>query len=225
MSLVFFLGITLVGFAIPLVALRLGKEWLIALLPIFLITGNVFAESFVYIFGVLTSLAIPIYSATFLTTDLLLEHYGMNDAKRAVFVGFLGQVFFVSVLLVIKSSPIMPQILENYTKTFAYLPRLIMGSFTAYIVSQFWDIYIYQKIKVKTGKRLLWLRNNLSTASSQLIDTTIFLGIAFYGRPPFETLHPLIIFILSTWGVKVVVAGIDTLYIYLSVWWMGGKAR
>ena len=113
MNLSIFIGMALVIFMIPLFALKQGKEWLIGLLPIFLITGNVFAESFVTISGFMTSLAVPIYAGTFLITDLLSEHYSKSDARRAVFVGFLGQVFFVCILLAITNSPIFPEKLRS----------------------------------------------------------------------------------------------------------------
>lgn len=217
MELIYFLLILLIAMAIPLVALKLGREWLIALAPIYLITANVFAESFLPVFGYLTSLAIPIYAATFLVTDLLSEHYGKDDARRAVFAGLIGQLIFVSMMLAVINAPILSDKLAMYKNVFSFLPRLIFGSFVAYLVSQNWDIFVYHSIMKLTGKdKLLWLRNNASSMSSQLIDTIIFLTIAFYGRPPFDNLPALSVFIFTTWVVKLVVASIDTPYLYFS---------
>ena len=217
MDIFLFLCVTLGVFAIPLVALYFGKEWLIALLPIYLITGNVFAESFILVKGYLTSMAVPIYAATFLITDILSEHYGKTEAKRAVYIGFMGQLFFVGVLFIILNSPLLPDKSEMFHETYSLLPRLIMGSFIAYIISQLLDVYIYHKIMEATGKnRLVWLRNNVGTMTAQLVDTTIFLTIAFYGRPQFDTYSKLIDFILTTWMFKVIVAALDTPYLYLA---------
>lgn len=217
MEIVSFLGITILVFSMPILALLKGKEWLIALVPIYLITGNVFAESFITIFGHFTSLAIPIYAATFLITDILSEHYTKSDARRAVLIGLTGQIIFIIILIIILNAPIRPEKLEAYRTTLSFLPRLITGSFIAYFFSQFWDIYIYHQIMQRTGKnKLIWLRSNASTFSSQFIDTTIFLTIAFYGRPPFQDPKTLFAFILTTWIFKVIVAAIDTPYLYLS---------
>lgn len=223
MEVLYFLIVLIGAFSIPIVALRLGKGWLIALIPIYLITGNIFAESFLTVFGFFTSLAIPIYSATFLMTDLLSEHYGKKAAIQAVLTGLMGQIIFVCMLFVVLSAPILPDNAQAYAQALGFMKRLVPASIIAYIVSQMWDIFIYHKIMKKTAGKFVWLRNNLSTMTSQLLDTGIFLGIAFYGRPPFQTNELLINFILVTWLFKVAVAALDTPYIYLSLRLFGRK--
>lgn len=223
MEVLAFIAVSLVAFAIPLLALRFGREWLIALLPIYLITANVFAESFLFILGELTSLAIPVYAATFLITDTLSEHYGRTDARRAVILGFVGQVIFLAMTLLVVNSPILPDKATAFGSVFAILPRLIVGSFIAYLISQFWDIHIFHVIREKTGggMKTLWIRNNISTVSSQLLDTVIFVTIAFYGNPQIPN---LISFILFTWLFKLGVAFLDTPYLYLT-YAVVGKGR
>lgn len=213
----YFFAITLAAFAVPLIALKFGREWLIALLPIYLIIANTFALSFVTVGGLLTSLTIPIYAATFLISDILTEHYSQHDAKRAVFVGFMGQLLFVIVVWVMFNAPLPEETLKGYHSTFSFLPRLMVSSFTAYLISQLLDIYIYQRIMDSTGKtRYLWLRNNVAVATAQLVDTSLFVTLAFYGSPQFPTWGAIGSFILSVWIMKVVVAIIDTPYMYLS---------
>ena len=83
----------------------------------------------------------------------------------------------------------------------------------AYAISQFHDVWLYHHIGEKTQKRHLWLRNNLSTMVSQLIDTVIFCGIAFWG------VFPTLIFIeiaVTTYLFKLAVAVMDTPFIYLA---------
>jgi uncharacterized integral membrane protein (TIGR00697 family) len=213
----FFLAITLGAFFVPLIALRCGREWLIALLPIYLIIANTFALSFVTVAGLLTSLTIPIYAATFLISDILTEHYSQHDAKRAVFVGFMGQLLFVVIVGVMLVAPIPDDILKGYRSTFSFLPRLMIASFIAYLISQLLDIYVYQRIMDATGKtRLLWLRNNAATITAQLIDTSLFVTLAFYGSEQFPTWKALVSLICAVWFMKIVVAVIDTPYMYLS---------
>lgn len=207
-----FILIAVVAFSVPLLALRLGREWLMALVPIYLITGNVFAESFFLVSGHLSSLAIPVYATTFLITDTLSEHYGKTDARRAVFIGFTGQILFLAMTLTVTNAPIFPDKAEAFGSVFAILPRLILGSFVAYAVSQFWDIQFFHALKERLpGKRTLWVRNILSTSTSQGIDSVIFITIAFYG-----VIDNLAGFILVTWGVKVLLALLDTPFIYFT---------
>jgi uncharacterized PurR-regulated membrane protein YhhQ (DUF165 family) len=79
---------------------------------------------------------------------------------------------------------------------------------------------IFERIKQITGERGLWLRNNCSTAVSQLLDTTIFYSIAFYGVIPNDVL-PLLI--LGTYLVKLLITALDTPVVYLLVRWITGQ--
>ena len=87
------------------------------------------------------------------------------------------------------------------------------GSLTAYITSQLLDIYLFSKIKEKLpSDRFLWVRNNVSTIISQLIDTAIFVTIAFAGTIDTNALFQVFI---STFVIKIIVALLDTPFIYL----------
>jgi queuosine precursor transporter len=216
MSILFFVLITVVVFLIPLLLCRFGKELLIGLIPILLITGNVFAESFVQIGGQLLSLAIPVYAATFLTTDILSENFGKHMALKGVLIGFIGQVFFLLFAFVMINAPILPDKIEIYKSTVALIPRLVFASFVAYLISQIVDVYIFHRIKRATDGGKLYLRSIGSTTVSQFIDTCIFLLIGFYGSPLFENDKQFLGFLIATWLFKVFVAVIDTPYLYIS---------
>ena len=66
-------------------------------------------------------------------------------------------------------------------------------------------------LETKTGERHLWLRNNLSTAVSQFLDSFIFIAIAFYGVMP---IWPLIV---GQWIIKMAIAILDTPVVYLVI--------
>lgn len=217
-SIFSFFLIAIVAFSVPLLLMRYGKNFLIGLMPIYLITANCFAESFFSIYGTIQSLAVPIYCGTFLITDILSEYYGKKESQKAVWLGFAGQVFFVSMMLIITNSNILPDKLAIYQSTFKIIPRLILGSMVAYIVSQFMSVYFYNKIwdiSGRTEKGLFW-GNNISTILAQFLDTTILMFIAFYNIPPFETTEKLWGFILTTWVFKIIVAYIDFPFMFAS---------
>ncbi len=94
---------------------------------------------------------------------------------------------------------------------FGFLPRIVVGSLIAYLVSQTLDVYLFDKIKKATGEKWLWLRNNGSTAISQLVDTTLFTLIVFWGVYP-----KLWQFILFAYALKLTIAILDTPFMYLS---------
>lgn len=209
-SILVFSIITLIVFLLPVLAGRLGREYLIALLPIYLLVGNVLAESFTEIFGILTSFAIPIYAGTFLITDIISEKFGVKEAKRAVWLGIIAQVFLVIVVALILSSDVVPYKKDVLEAAFGFLPRLVIASSVAYITSQFLDVYIFHWIRERMGTTHRWVRNLVSTVISQFLDTGIFLGIAFYGKPPFEDPSVWLKFVIFTWLFKSAVAMIDT---------------
>ncbi len=78
---------------------------------------------------------------------------------------------------------------------------------------------MFEWVKKRTGEKNLWLRNNVSTFGSQLLDTTIFCAIAFYGIIPNDVLPKLII---GSYLMKLLVAVIDTPIVYLVVYWVTG---
>jgi uncharacterized integral membrane protein (TIGR00697 family) len=92
-----------------------------------------------------------------------------------------------------------------------YTPRFIFGSLLAYYVSQHFDVWAFHKIKSWTGERWLWLRNNGSTLSSQIVDTTIYSLVAWWGIVDLRTALALG---AAKYVFKVVIAAIDTLFIY-----------
>ncbi len=93
-------------------------------------------------------------------------------------------------------------------------PRIAIASLIAYLVSQHHDVWAFHFWKKKTGGKFLWLRNNVSTISSQLLDSALFITIAFYGIMP---IWPLI---LGQRAVKIIIAAIDTPFLYASIWMM-----
>jgi uncharacterized integral membrane protein (TIGR00697 family) len=91
-------------------------------------------------------------------------------------------------------------------------PRIIAASLAAYVLSQFHDVWLYNLLKDRMNGRHLWLRNNLATILSQLIDSVVFIVIAFYG------IMPVLPLIIGQWAVKVVLALCDTPLVYAAVW-------
>ena len=220
MNELLFLIVTGISFSLVLVALRFGTHWLIGLIVTYLLIANLFASKLTIVFGVTSSLAIPLYAAIFLATDIIAEHFGKKVAYRAVRVGLLAQICMVIFgQLIIRADTFGdPAVANALTTLFGFIPRIVLGSFIAYLVSQHFDVIFYHFLRQKFHGRFLWLRNCCSTIISQGLDTAIFLFIAFYGKLP-----NLIGFMLSVWIMKVGVALWDTPFIYLSYRILGKK--
>jgi len=159
--------------------------------------------------GVLT------FSLLFPCTDIITEIYGKKLAQMTVIGGLIAMFVITCITQIAISLPAAEfwKDEEAFNTIFGTSWRIFIASFIAYS-SQFADIYIYDYIRKKSNGRFLWLRNNVSTLSSQLIGATLFTTIAFYGV--FETKH-IINLILTSMIVRIAFAFIDTPLVYLGV--------
>ena len=161
-----------------------------------------------------------LFSSTYLCTDILSEHFGKDKAQKNVLISFVSFLFVTIVMLVTigfnpSANDWAQDSLENI---FTPMSRFFIASMIAYLVSQYFDVWIYSTIKNLTMNRFLWLRNNLSTMLSSLIDNTVFSILAWIIlNPNPETFYNVImIYILGTYILRIFIAFIDTPFMYLS---------
>ena len=175
--------------------------------------SSVLASKIISAFGFFVPAGVLAYSITFMCTDVINEIWGRETARQTVMCGFIALVtvlLLVQAALVWEAAPFWRDD-PAFRSILGSTSRIIIASFTAYLVSQFHDVHAFHFIRKLTGGRHLWLRNTLSTAASQLIDSVIFIIIAFYGTMP---VVPLII---GQWLIKFAIAVLDTPIIYLVV--------
>ena len=165
------------------------------------------------------SVGILPYPITFLVTDLISEIYGQKKANQVVVAGIFASFFSISIILIsdlvpaIPSSPINDQTFSN---VFSLSGLAVLASMLAYLFAQFIDIKIYHFWKKLTNGKMLWLRNNFSTFSSQIIDTVTVITLLCL----FEVLSWDIFLGLVISGVlfKILVAFLDTPLLYFFVY-------
>lgn len=122
------------------------------------------------------------YAFTFLCTDIIGEIWGKKEANLTVFRGFLGQVFAIALIFLTQLTPTADAEMQGaYIKLLGQAPMFTLGSLCAYYASQSWDVFIFHKIREKLNakRNLRWIWNNLSTGTSQIIDTFIYASISF----------------------------------------------
>ena len=164
------------------------------------------------------SMGAILYSGIYFATDVLNEKYGRQEANRAVMLGFFANIAVMITLVLsvqFKPSEITGSALEvhNAISTLAYYsPAFVVGSLTAYLVSQTFDVWFFNKIKSITGESKLWLRNNLSTITSQLIDTLIYQFTWVLATD--LTFTQAFAISIAKYVIKVFIALIDTIFIY-----------
>lgn len=178
-----------------------------------LIVANVISSKLVIIGGhFIVPSAVVSYAFTFLCTDIIGEVWGKEEANKTVKRGLIFQVIatiFILLAIQLPVAPFMTGFQEQFKSVLGGSFRMTLASLGAYIVAQANDVYVFHKIKEKTGKKHRWLRNNASTICSQFIDTSIFITIAFYGKVP-----NLWVLIYSQFIVKVILALLDTPIFY-----------
>ncbi|MEN2768553.1 queuosine precursor transporter [Ornithinibacillus xuwenensis] len=157
-----------------------------------------------------------VYVVTYLITDVIGEVYGKETARKTVHAGFITQVvalIFIYIAIKLPAAPTFASQVE-FEQILGGSFRVILASLFAYIASQHLDVSLFHKLKEKHGEKKLWLRNNVSTMTSQLIDTTIFISVAFWGIMPTSVLIGMI---LTQYVFKFIIAIIDTPIVYLLV--------
>ncbi len=177
-----------------------------------LVISNIIAAKVIVIWKLVVPAAIIVYPFTFLATDIIGELYGKKEADRTVWYGLLASVFAMMIVyagMLLPAAPFMQKQQAAYELLLGPNRRIVLASLLAYICSQNHDVWAFHFWKRLTKGRYKWLRNNLSTMTSQLIDSVIFIGLAFWGVVP----H-LGKMILGQYVLKLLIALLDTPLFY-----------
>ena len=170
------------------------------------------------------SVGILPYPITFLITDLISEIYGKKKAKDVVITGIFASFFSIILLLISEAVPAVensPVSDEEFKKVFSVSSIAVFASMSAYLIAQLVDIRIYHFWKKLTKGKFLWLRNNFSTFSSQFIDSCLVIGLlCLFNIISWDLFWGLV---LSAIIFKVLVALIDTPFLYFFVWLLRKK--
>jgi len=181
-----------------------------------LLVANIIAVKLIGVNGWVVPVAVIAYPLTFLVTDTIAELYGRRIATRVVWLGFAVNVLMVALIYVGKIIPPASfwEGQDAYNTMLGAVPRIVLASMVAYLVSQHHDVFAFDFWRRRTKGRFLWLRNNASTMVSQGIDTLLFITIAFAGIVP---THILLNMILGQYIIKLCIAAADTPLCYALV--------
>jgi uncharacterized integral membrane protein (TIGR00697 family) len=209
----------------PILKKRAEKAYLI-LAAIFLsslVASNLIFQKFFQWspFGIYTfelSVGILPYPVTFIVTDLVSEIYGKKRANQMVFTGFIASIFTLLIIVVADAasatswSPISD---KTFSQVFGFTFVAVGASMAAYLIAQLVDVQMFHFWKKLTNGKHLWLRNNASTFTSQLVDTLVILLIlCSLDVIPWDKFWILLI---NGFLFKVLVAAADTPLVYLIV--------
>ncbi|MFP4373417.1 MAG: queuosine precursor transporter [Spirochaetaceae bacterium] len=221
MNELYWVILLLVNFAFVALMFRFfGPEGLAVWMGVCVIAANIQVMKTIEVFGVTATLGNIVYASSFLITDILSENYGKEAARRVVYFGLAVIVGFTLIMnLALLFEPAPDDFAHGSLQTiFGFLPRIAAASLAAYLVSQLHDVWAYAFWRRRfSGVRNIWIRNNLSTMVSQLVDSLVFTAVAFAGVFSFAVFVEIV---LTTYLLKVIVAAADTPFVYLATWWV-----
>jgi uncharacterized integral membrane protein (TIGR00697 family) len=171
------------------------------------------------------SIGILPWPIVFLTTDIMNEFYGKQVVRRisiitAFLIGYAFIIIFAAIFITgfnikdDKGNVIVGVSDDAFFSIFGQSMWIIVGSITAFIISQLVDVFVFWFVRERTGGKMIWLRSTGSTMVSQLVDTFIVQGIAFWLPGKWTTtfyLHAA----LTSYFVKLLIAVALTPLIYL----------
>jgi queuosine precursor transporter len=141
-----------------------------------------------------------LFPLAYIFGDILTEVYGFQRARRVIWTGFLWIIVTAFLLMVVDNLPpdpfwnLLPESVTNWTRNDSFrailgqAPQIVLGSVMAYFAGAFTNSVLLAKLKVATNGKHLWLRTISSTVVGQLVDTGVFLVVAFAGVLPAEAL-------------------------------------
>ena len=164
------------------------------------------------------SIGILPWPIVFITTDLINEYFGEKGVKKlSLITASLIAYCFVLLYFALKIPAVKGANLVSdaqFNGVFGQSMWIIVGSITAFMVSQLIDVTIFHFFKNKTGNKMIWLRSTGSTVISQLFDSFIVLGIAFWMTGKMTT-EVYIASAFTGYFVKLIIAICLTPLIYL----------
>jgi len=122
------------------------------------------------------------------TSSSVAELHGRATANRLVLIGFVPLIVSLLLSLLVLAVPASPEMdperLAAFETMMSGTPRIWLGGILAYGISTFLNVTIFSRLKASEGAGLLWLRAAVASVLSQVVDTLIFISVAFYGVFP-----------------------------------------
>ena len=195
-----------------------GKYGLLAWVPIASILANIMTAKTVDMLGLSSTMGTVLFASTFLATDILTEDYDFKLARKAVFLGMFGTLFYIiSSQIAIRYIPsAFDYAHQSMFTIFSLSLRISISSIIMYFIANMADVYLYDKLRSKMNGKYMWLRNNVSTILCNCLENFFFMLMAFLGVFDLAT---VIIMALSTSVIEIIAGICDTPFLYIATRW------
>jgi queuosine precursor transporter len=173
------------------------------------IIANVTAGRPVSLFGIVVPSAVFIYTLTFTLVDVIHEIYGKEGSRKVILGAFFANILLAiyTYLVIHLPAPVFFMDAKSYETVFRATPRIVFASLIAYLISSMIDVEVYHLWKNRIQKAK-WSRVLVSNSVSTLVDSCVFITIAFAG------VMPILPLIIGQYIVKMVITILSLPLIY-----------
>ena len=196
-----------------LLALRLGKEALVALICVQWVLANLFVTKQITLMGLNATSSDALAVGATLCLNLVQEYFGKELAQKTILIGFCSTLFYttLSFLQVLYCPSAADTAHAHFCALLTPMPRIVIASVVTYVIVQQLDFYLFGFLKKRMPNHSLTTRNYLSVSVTQFIDTALFTFLGLYGLV--ASIRDIII---VSYGVKLVILVIAAPCITLS---------
>lgn len=176
-----------------------------------------------FIFGTHLSAGVFSFPIVFIMTDVIGEVYGKKMAKQFVWAGSISILLFLLYSFLSAITPWAEQglwVKASYNQIFGLSARISIASLAAFVIAEYQDVMAFFFFKKGIGAKHFWLRSNLSNIWSQLLDSIIFMVIAFIGIYP---IHTILLIIIPWWIFKILMGFAYTPLSYIAIYFLRNK--
>ena len=178
-----------------------------------------------FLFGTTLSVGVFCFPIVFIMTDVIGEVYGKKIAKQFVMAGVISILLFLLYSFFSTITPWAQEglwVKEGYNQIFGLTARVSIASLLAFMIAEYQDVISFFFLKKRIGEKHFWLRSNLSNIWSQLLDTVIFMFVAFLGIYPLST---ILMIIIPWWIFKVIMGFCYTPLSYIALYFLREKKQ
>ncbi len=213
MNELLFLFHVIVVLLFTFIALRIGKESLIAWMALLAVISNLFVVKQTELFALQVTCADVYAVGAFLTLNLIQEYYGKECATRTCIIALGAQValLFLSQLHIMYIPSVYDATHEAFNLILTPYPRIVIASFAVFYFVQRFDILIFQRMRDKLPFASFAFRSTICLILSQLLDTILFSVFGLWG-----IVHSLWDVMLMSFLIKLIVIALTSPLTYLS---------
>ena len=148
-----------------------------------LLISNLVATKLWEFCGVAVDGGIVLFPFSYVLMDVIVEIFGRKKADKIVWTSLGLNILAVATFMLVGALPAYPgwEGQEAYMQILGFVPRIVVASLVAYVISQLLNNYVFTKIRERTGKKWLGLRAIASSVLGRAVDSAIFETIAFIG--------------------------------------------